>query len=150
MKRLMLILTLIVMSFPAGAASVSEDPTEPRVRDLAVLLRCPVCQSENILDSHSSTAREMLVILRERIAEGMSDAEVFEFFRTRYGDYVLLSPPMTGPGRIVWLVPACLVLLGLGVFMLILARHKRRAARELKDSVLMSPLDASGLKGMEL
>ena len=150
MKHLLLIPVLIMMSLPVQAASVNEDPIEPRVRALAALLRCPVCQSENILDSHSSTAREMVVILRERIAEGMSDDEIFEFFRTRYGDYVLLSPPMKGAGRIVWLVPVGFVLLGLGMFILILGRHRRRAARAPQGTAPSGRLDISGLKEMDL
>lgn len=150
MKPLLLFLLLIVMSLPARAAPVDEDPSEPRVRDLAVLLRCPVCQSENILDSHSTTAREMVVILRERIAEGMSDAEIFEFFRTRYGDYVLLSPPLSGPGRIIWLMPVGLILLGLGLFAVILIRHKRRAERQQEAGSISTPLDSTGLKELEL
>lgn len=128
MRHLLGLLFLLFMSFGVHAGEVSEAPQEARVRELAALLRCPVCQSENILDSHASTAREMVVILRERIAEGMTDEQIFAFFQSRYGDYVLLSPPSTGAGRIIWIIPVFLIGFGLSVFGWITIQSMRRTS----------------------
>jgi cytochrome c-type biogenesis protein CcmH len=95
-------------------------------------LRCPVCQSENILDSHSGTAREMLDLVREQAAEGRSNAEIMAFFQSRYGDYVLLAPPASGPGAVIWLIPALLAVggMGLGLWLVVQLRAKREPPAE--------------------
>ncbi len=113
---------------PAAAQTVAEAPGEARIRALARTLRCPVCQSESILESRSSTAREMMAMVREMVAGGRSDAEITEFFRVRYGDFVLLAPPPTGAGRLVWALPLLLLAGGGGVFALALRRRAPAAA----------------------
>ncbi|MCZ7676245.1 MAG: cytochrome c-type biogenesis protein CcmH [Roseovarius sp.] len=121
--RLVLAFVLALTAAPLWAGRlVGEDPAEARVRAVATGLRCPVCQSENILDSHSGTAREMLELVREQVIEGRSDAQIMAFFRARYGDYVLLSPPSTGPGAVIWLVPVLLVIGGAGLALLLVYR----------------------------
>ncbi|PKP73686.1 MAG: cytochrome c-type biogenesis protein CcmH, partial [Alphaproteobacteria bacterium HGW-Alphaproteobacteria-6] len=83
-----LLALICCLALPATAQMVAEPPGEARVRDLAKTLRCPVCQSESILESRASTAREMMVILREMAEAGKTDAEITAFFRDRYGDFV--------------------------------------------------------------
>lgn len=105
-------LWLLLASPLAAQGLVEEAALEPRIRALAAGLRCPVCQSESLLESQSSTAKEMLVILREQVAEGRSDAEITDFFRERYGDFVMLAPPASGPGRLIWALPFALAVGG--------------------------------------
>lgn len=123
------IILALLFALPLWAGVlVGEAPQEQRVRDIATELRCPVCQSENILDSHSGTAREMLDLVREQVAAGRTDSEIMEFFRTRYGNYVLLSPPVAGAVGVIWLVPVLLLLAGAGLGLVLVMRM--RGARE--------------------
>lgn len=135
---------LCCLSLPATAQMVSEPPGETRVRELAKTLRCPVCQSESILDSRAPTAREMMVILREMAEAGKSDAEITAFFRDRYGDFVMLAPPKHGAGRLVWALP--LVLLGGGGLVLGTALWRRADAPPADGP----PLDTAKLREIEL
>ena len=98
-------LVLVFSTHAFGQQLVVENIHEPRVRELAAVLRCPVCQSENILDSQASIAREMMILLREQVEAGADDKEIIQFFRQRYGDYVLLQPATDGAGLFLWLLP---------------------------------------------
>lgn len=123
MIRAVILAAVLVLSVPAvQGQTVAEAPEEPRIRALAQTLRCPVCQSESILESRSSTAAEMMVILREMVAEGRSDAEIVEFFRSRYGNFVMLAPPSSGAGSLIWWLPGLLLLGGGGVLLRVLRR----------------------------
>lgn len=88
-------------------------PLEARVQELAKHLRCAVCQGLSIADSPSSTARAQLETVRELVDEGKSDEEVVQYFVARYGDWVLLEPPVSGVNLLVWAGPLVLVALGL-------------------------------------
>ncbi len=124
--RLVLTLIITLCAAPLWAGKlVDEPPQEQRVRAIATQLRCPVCQSENILDSHSGTAREMLDLVREQAAAGRTDAEILGFFQSRYGNYVLLSPPASGPASVIWLIPVLLALGGAGLGGLLVARLRQ-------------------------
>lgn len=142
----------IALAFTITAAPAApfrtEAPQEAEVREIGAKLRCPVCQSENILDSQSGTAREMVVMLREQLAEGRSEAEIVAYFRSRYGDYVLLSPPASGFGGIIWLVPP-LLLAAAGATWLLLVRRNSAAARR-QPSRPSAPLDEQSLRRLEL
>lgn len=144
-------LAMAALAFSVAAAPAApfrtEAPQEAQVREIGARLRCPVCQSENILDSQSGTAREMVVMLREQLAEGRSEPEIVEYFRSRYGDYVLLSPPAAGFGGIIWLVPP-LLLAAAGAIWLLLVRRNAMAARGAKQA--SAPLDEHSLRRLEL
>ena len=140
MIRLALLLWL-VLALPAAAQIVAEAPDEARVRALAATLRCPVCQSESLLESQATTAREMMVLLREQVAEGRTDAEIVEFFRARYGNFVTLAPPPTSVG-LIWAVPGLLLAAGALVWL----RAIRRRRSEAADTG--APLDEARLREM--
>jgi Uncharacterized protein involved in biosynthesis of c-type cytochromes len=103
---------------PAWAAEPSEmleDPVqEKRAESLGRNLRCLVCQSESIEDSNADLARDLRVIVRERISMGESDDEVMKFVVDRYGDYVLLKPPFKLTTLVLWLGPFAFLVAGLG------------------------------------
>lgn len=141
----------ILLSAAVHAASFrTEAESEATVRAIAVQLRCPVCQSENILDSQSGTAREMVEIVREQVAEGRPEAEIVAYFRDRYGDYVMLSPPVSGFGSVVWATPLLLLLLGGGAYLLLL-RYSARAFRESGgETPDPKPLTPERLEELEL
>jgi cytochrome c-type biogenesis protein CcmH len=112
---LVLILGLLA---PAGAAAVLpdevlDDPVlENRARALSRLIRCLVCQNESIDTSNADLARELRILVRERLTDGDSDAEVFDFLVARYGDFVLLRPRMKPANYLLWFGPAALLLFG--------------------------------------
>ncbi|GAB4388366.1 cytochrome c-type biogenesis protein [Albidovulum sp.] len=136
---------LAMTLFLTGAASaqmLTEPPDEARIRALAATLRCPVCQSESLLESRAPTALEMMTILREQVAEGRSDADIVTYFRNRYGDFVTLAPPPGPLGWAIWALPGLLLLAG-GLIWWRGVRRARPAAPEA------APLDRAALERME-
>ena len=128
--RCFALLFALVGAFPAGAVQPDEilpDPTlEARARALSRELRCMVCQNQSIDDSDAPLARDLRILVRERLKSGDSDAQVLEFLTSRYGEFVLLRPSLSGGTALLWLAPA--VLLIAGACGLIMASRRRRAA----------------------
>lgn len=87
------------------ADQVAEDPAESRVRALAKELRCAVCQNQSLYDSNSDLAKDMLKVIREKVAAGESDAAINDYFYARYGDYIYLEPVWRGGNWLLWLGP---------------------------------------------
>ena len=118
MKHTPLILALILLATPILAVEPSEmlaDPAkEARARDLSKGLRCVVCRNQSIDDSNSGLARDLRVLLRERLAAGDSDAEAVQYLVNRFGDYILLEPPLKLSTYLLWFGPVLLILLGSG------------------------------------
>lgn len=124
-------LLLLLLAGPALAvgnpADMLPDPAqEARARAIGRELRCLVCQNESIEDSSADLARDLRLLVRERIRAGDSDAEVIAFIRDRYGDFVLLRPPFTAATAALWLSPA--LVLGGGVLAIWLVRRRGHAA----------------------
>ncbi|QYK43566.1 MAG: cytochrome c-type biogenesis protein CcmH [Paracoccaceae bacterium] len=108
---------------------VLDDPAlEARARALSKGLRCLVCRNENIDDSNAELARDLRLLVRERLVEGDTDAEVLAYLVDRYGDYVLLNPPAQGANLALWLAGPVLLLTAGGVAFAYLRR--RRSAPE--------------------
>jgi cytochrome c-type biogenesis protein CcmH len=131
MRRLL----ISVFALLSGAAAAIEpdeilaDPAlEARARALSREIRCVVCQSESIDDSNAPLARDLRVIIRERISAGDSDREVTSFLVERYGDYVLLKPPVQTNTLALWFAPAAAGALAAGGAFFFL-RKRREAAR---------------------
>jgi cytochrome c-type biogenesis protein CcmH len=107
---------------------IMADPVrEARARDLSRELRCMVCQNQSIDDSEAPLARDLRLLVRERIASGDSDAQVLDFLVARYGEFVLLKPRLNPHTWLLWLLPP-LALAGGG---LALWLHSRRRSRFL-------------------
>ena len=128
MRRLFAaLLFLLAVSMPALAVEPDEilsDPAlEARARALSVGFRCLVCQNQSIDDSDAPLARDLRLLIRERLTAGSSDAEVKAYVVSRYGDFVLLKPPFDARTLLLWLSPFILLLAGL-VFL----ATRRRAA----------------------
>jgi cytochrome c-type biogenesis protein CcmH len=104
---------------------MSDPAKEARARDLSRELRCMVCQNQSIDDSEAPLARDLRLLVRERIAAGDSDAQVIDFLVARYGEFVLLKPRLEPHTLLLWLLPP-LVLAGGG---LALWTHSRRRVR---------------------
>ena len=128
MTRLWAILLLALLAAPALAVEPSErlsDPTlEARARALSGELRCLVCQNESIDESGAPLAHDLRVLLRERIAAGDSDAQAVKFLTDRYGDFVLLKPPVRPATYALWFGPLALLVLAAGGSLVYLRRRK--------------------------
>jgi cytochrome c-type biogenesis protein CcmH len=114
---------------------VMADPAkEARARNLSRELRCMVCQNQSIDDSEAPLARDLRLLVRERIAAGDSDAQVVDFLVARYGEFVLLKPRFEPQTFLLWLVPP-LVLLGGGAALWVIARRRGKGAPESTASL---------------
>jgi Uncharacterized protein involved in biosynthesis of c-type cytochromes len=90
-----------------------DDPKlEERARGITKNLRCLVCQNQSIDDSDAALAKDLRLLVRERISKGESDDEVLDYVVDRYGDFVLLTPPIKLQTILLWLSPAILLLIG--------------------------------------
>ncbi len=120
---LMLAALLIAPSFQAVAVEPGEilsDPKlEARARELSVNLRCLVCQNQSIDDSSAELAKDLRVLVRERLTKGDTNEEVLSFIVDRYGEYVLLKPRIAMHTLILWFGPLALLLLAGGYFFMI-------------------------------
>ena len=116
MRTLFAALLCWLLVVPAAVAVqpdeiLADSALEERARDLSKELRCVVCQNEAIDTSNAGMARDMRVLLRERLVAGDSDDQVRDFFVARYGDYVLMNPPIKASTYVLWFGPAIVLLL---------------------------------------
>lgn len=113
-----------------GAGEALGDPAqEARARELFKDLRCLVCQNQSIDDSDADLAYDLRVLVRERIAAGDSDKQVIGFLTARYGDFVLLKPPVKASTLPLWIAPFAILLAGAGALALIAMRRRGAATR---------------------
>jgi cytochrome c-type biogenesis protein CcmH len=122
----------VMMGSPAAYAvqpdEIMSDPArESRARDLSRELRCMVCQNQSIDDSEAPLARDLRLLVRERIAAGDSDAQVIDFLVARYGEFVLLKPRLNPHTWLLWLLPP-LALVGGGLALWIHGRRRSKSA----------------------
>lgn len=137
MRRLALALALLlalpVLVSPALAGpqpdEILDDPAlEARARAISQELRCVVCRNESIDESGAPLARDMRLLVRERLVEGDSDAEVMAFLVARYGEFVLLRPRLEGANLVLWISAPVMFLLALAAALVYLRR--RQGAQE--------------------
>lgn len=114
-----LIVAFCVIATPVFAVlpdEVLDDPAlEARARDLSKELRCLVCRNENIDSSNAGIARDLRLLVRERLVAGDTDKEALSFIVDRYGEYVLLKPPFSAQNAILYLAGPFALLFGLGL-----------------------------------
>jgi cytochrome c-type biogenesis protein CcmH len=126
--RLALLLCLMLASSVAHAVQPDEmlaDPAlEARARSLSAQLRCMVCQNQSIDDSDAPLARDIRVMIRERIEKGQSNDEVRDFLVSRYGDFILLKPPFKLETLLLW--AGAPLLLAIGAFAMWRAARRHR------------------------
>jgi cytochrome c-type biogenesis protein CcmH len=140
---------LFALSAPALAVRPDEvlaDPVlETRAREISTGLRCLVCQNQSIDDSDADLARDLRLIVRERLVAGDSDDEVRAFLVARYGEYVLLNPVMAPHTILLW-IAGPVVLVGGAIVVLLAARRKRQVATGASE---LTTEEAAALKDLE-
>ncbi|TPL49488.1 cytochrome c-type biogenesis protein [Mesorhizobium sp. B2-4-6] len=130
-------LVLLLALFFAGAAQavkpdeVLQDPAlEARARALSEGLRCMVCQNQSIDESDADLARDLRVLVRQRLVAGDTDQQVMDYIVSRYGEFVLLKPRFSLRNALLWGTPLLLLLVG-GAFIVIGARSRRSTTAAL-------------------
>jgi cytochrome c-type biogenesis protein CcmH len=108
---------------------------DSKVFQIASQLRCPVCVAESVSASQSPTSQEMRQIIREQLQEGKSEQQIINFFKARYGDWILMDPPKQGLHLVVWVLP----LLGFAAALALLIFYFRRWLKRAKAPVEASP-----------
>lgn len=136
---LAVLLLLALTGAPALAVDPSEilsDPKlESRARVISTDLRCLVCQNQSIDDSDADLAKDLRILVRQRLTAGDTNEQIFDFVVARYGDFVLLKPPFKAKTILLWAGPAALLVIGI----LGIAVYFRRRAEATEDA---SPLSA--------
>ena len=116
LRAFLLWLALTGAAFAVQPNERLDDPVlEDRARELSKGLRCLVCRNESIDESNAELARDLRILLRERIAGGDTDEEALDYLVSRFGEYVLLTPKATGSNLILWVAGPVLLLFALGV-----------------------------------
>jgi len=138
---------LLLLAVPLAAHAVQPDEIladaalEARARALSAELRCMVCQNESIDDSHAELARDLRLLVRERLKAGDSDESIRAYLVHRYGNFILLKPPFELSTLLLWSAPALVLLLGgTGIVL---------ALRRRPSSVATSGLDEAERKKLE-
>ncbi|MGQ0674639.1 MAG: cytochrome c-type biogenesis protein [Rhodospirillales bacterium] len=137
MKGARVALMLLALLAAPGARAVEPDEMlknpalESRARDISQHLRCLVCQNQSIDDSNAPLARDLRLLVRERLIAGDSDTEVLDYLVRRYGSFVLLKPPMNPQTYLLWFGPFAVLALGAFTLWRIARRRPREAASPL-------------------
>ena len=134
-------LLVLYFSVPAGAIEPDEilsDPAlESRAREVSKQLRCVVCQNQSIDDSNADLARDMRLLVRDRILAGDSNQNVLDYMVDSYGDYVLLNPPFKTSTALLWLGPIIIFVLG---FVAVGFYFRRRPDENITNTLNQTPL----------
>jgi cytochrome c-type biogenesis protein CcmH len=118
---------------------------EARARVLSKELRCMVCQNQSIDDSDAPLARDLRILVRERLTAGDSDAQVLDFLVARYGEFVLLKPRLSGRTALLWLMPVAALLIGALALLIAWRRYRRRVKTAAADGAALTPSEAAEL-----
>jgi cytochrome c-type biogenesis protein CcmH len=139
--RFALVLALLIAfltpisAFAVNPDEVLKDPAlEHRARQISAQLRCMVCQNQSIDDSNAELAKDLRVLVRERLTDGDTDAEVMDYVVSRYGEFVLLNPRLSLKTIILWAAPIGLLLVGvLAIILFVRSRPSQKVVAPLSD-----------------
>jgi cytochrome c-type biogenesis protein CcmH len=151
MKLLCLIMTLLTfVAVPCAIAvepgEVLSDPAlEARARALSKELRCMVCQNQSIDDSEAPLARDLRMLVRERLQAGESDRHVIDFLVARYGEFVLLRPRFSWHTALLWLGPAAMLVIGACGIIVLARRYRANFHRAITEQDKLTAAEAARL-----
>jgi cytochrome c-type biogenesis protein CcmH len=151
MRALLAALLVMLALSPAAAVQPGEalaDPAlEARARAISANLRCLVCQNQSIDDSDAELARDLRLIVRERLTAGDTDSEATQYIVDRYGEFVLLNPVMAPHTLLLWI--ATPVVLVIGVVAVLLGIRRRRAVAVVVSDATLSAEEETALRELQ-
>ena len=113
-------------SFAVEPEEVLENQTqELRARNISKNIRCMVCQNQSIDESNAPLAKDLRILIRNKIKEGKEDKEIYNFLTDRYGDFILLNPPLKSNTLVLWFLPFIFLVIGF----LIILYHNRKSEK---------------------
>ena len=101
---------------------------ELRARNISKNIRCMVCQNQSIDESNAPLAKDLRILIRNKIKDGKNDAEIYKFLTDRYGDFILLKPPLKSSTFALWFFPIIFFIIGI----LIVFSHSKKSEKNLK------------------
>ena len=108
---------------------LKDQKQELRARDISKNVRCLVCQNQSIDESSAPLAKDLRIIIRNKIKKGQTDEEIYKFLTDRYGDFILLNPPLKASTIILWILPLLLFIFCI----FIIYRHNKKSIKRLSD-----------------
>jgi cytochrome c-type biogenesis protein CcmH len=151
MRRLCLVVAVLTLvALPLAIAVepdeiLSDAALEARARTLSKELRCMVCQNQSIDDSDAPLARDLRILVRERLQAGESDQQVIDFLVARYGEFVLLRPRFSWHTALLWLGPAAILLIGACGVLVLMRRYRANSERTTAEREKLTPAEAARL-----
>jgi cytochrome c-type biogenesis protein CcmH len=143
--RFLLALFLVLNPIPAFAVNPDEvlkDPAlEHRARQISTQLRCMVCQNQSIDDSNAELAKDLRVLVRERLSDGDTDGQVIDYIVSRYGEFVLLNPRLSAKTVILWAMPIGLIIAGALALLVFIRSRPGRASVEALSAEEQARID---------
>lgn len=128
------VLFLLTPALAVNPDEVLDDPVlEERARSLSVGIRCLVCQNQSIDDSDAQLARDLRIIVREKLVEGLNDKQILDYLVERYGEFVLLKPRLSNQTILLWLLPLIALIIGAIIALKTFGATKRKEAAVIKD-----------------
>ena len=128
-KFCLILVGYLALAYPALAVQPQERLSDPlleeRARILSKNIRCLVCQNQSIDDSNATLAKDLRVLVRERLTAGATDNEIFDFLVDRYGDFILLNPPLKPSTYFLWYGPVIFLIIGVLMIIFIMKRRRR-------------------------
>jgi cytochrome c-type biogenesis protein CcmH len=147
---LALLIALIAATFGCVSAwavepdeMLSNPALEARARTISAELRCMVCQNESIEESQAPLAHDLRVLVRRRIMKGESNAQIIKFLVSRYGEFILLKPPLSWNTLALWGAPPGLLLVG--IVMIVVVERRRGAARPAAENARLTATEEARL-----
>ena len=152
MTRILILFAVFLMltspSIAVEPEEMLEDPTlEARARDISAELRCLVCQNQSIDDSDAQLAKDLRILVRARLTEGDSDDDVMSYIVSRYGDFVLLKPPLNSSTYVLWYGPIVIVCIGLFVLVMM---FRRKPSTPTHQNTKSMPLNTEEQKRLDV
>ena len=148
MRRLLVVALLTLLAVPTATAVepdeiISDTVLEARARALSKELRCMVCQNQSIDDSQAPLARDLRVLVRERLQMGESDQQVVDFLVTRYGEFVLLRPRFSWHTALLWFGPLAILITGASGVLVLARRYRAKVGRSAANHEGLTAAEAA-------
>ena len=130
-KKINLFLLVFSLFFITGQKGIIKEDDKlnsnyviNKTREIGQNIRCLVCQNQSIDESSSQIAQDLRILIKEKIETGSKDKEIYEYLSDRYGDYILLNPPLKTNTILLWFLPFIILILGLFLVMKILKKSR--------------------------